>query len=128
MGSVARGCDVNKRALKEENERLEAELSEAIRKNGNLLSANIKYEDRVKQLNADLLAEKEKYAALLEKYIAMMEKTTRINEPAPDEKVVLLLDEVGGLILKWQVDNAYDQQLDSGFAKIKEKYMGGRRK
>ena len=75
---VARGCDVNKRALKKENERLEAELSEAIRKNGNLLSANIKYEDRVKQLNADLLAEKEKYASLLEKYIAMME--ARIKE------------------------------------------------
>ena len=115
-------------ALKKEIKRLEVELSEAIRKNGNLLSANIKYEDRVKQLNADLTAEKEKYSALLEKYIDMMEKTSRINEPAPDEMIVLLLDEVGGLILKWQVDNAYDQQLDIGFAKIKEKYMGGRRK
>ena len=125
---VARGCEMGTLALKKEIKRLEVELSEAIRKNGNLLSANIKYEDRVKQLNADLTAEKEKYSALLEKYIDMMEKTSRINEPAPDEMIVLLLDEVGGLILKWQVDNAYDQQLDIGFAKIKEKYMGGRRK
>lgn len=115
-------------SLKKEIKRLEVELSEAIRKNNDLLFARLKLEDETKRLRADLAAEREKYAALLEKYIDMMEKTTRINEPAPDEKVVLLLDEVGGLILKWQVDNAYDQQLDSGFAKIKEKYMGGRRK
>ena len=115
-------------ALKKEIERLEAERLEASRTISNLHYVRVKDADEIKSLRADLLAEKEKYAALLEKYIAMMEKTTRINEPAPDEKVVLLLDEVGGLILKWQVDNAYDQQLDSGFAKIKEKYMGGRRK
>lgn len=119
---------MNKRALKEENERLEAELSEACHKINDLHYVRVNDADEIKCLRADLLAEKEKYAALLEKYIDMMEKTTRINEPAPDEKVVLLLDEVGGLILKWQVDNAYDQQLDIGFAKIKEKYMGGRRK
>lgn len=115
-------------ALKKEIKRLEVELSEAYHKINDLHVVRFKYEDEIKQLRTDLTAEKEKYASLLEKYIAMMEKTTRINEPAPDEKVVLLLDEVGGLILKWQVDNAYDQQLDSGFAKIKEKYMGGRRK
>lgn len=125
---VARGCDMNKRALKKEIERLEADLSEAYKKINDLHFVSRKYEDEIKRLHDDLAAEREKYAALLEKYIDMMEKTTRINEPAPDEKVVLLLDEVGGLILKWQVDNAYDQQLDIGFAKIKEKYMGGRRK
>ena len=115
-------------ALKKEIERLEADLSEAYKKINDLHFVSRKYEDEIKRLHDNLAAEREKYAALLEKYIDMMEKTTRINEPAPDEKVVLLLDEVGGLILKWQVDNAYDQQLDSGFAKIKEKYMGGRRK
>ena len=120
---------MNKRALKEENERLEAELSEAIRKNGNLLSANIKYEDRVKQLNADLLAEKEKYAALLEKYIAMMEKATKLNEQtvetALDDMVVFVLADFEALIYKWMQDNAYDYQLDNGFREIKKKYMGG---
>ena len=119
---------MNKRALKEENERLRAELLEASRTISNLRVVNMRYEDEVKQLCTDLADTNGKYAELLEKYIDMMEKTSRINEPAPDEMIVLLLDEVGGLILKWQVDNAYDQQLDIGFAKIKEKYMGGRRK
>lgn len=80
----------------------------------------------------ELDAEKKKYAELLEQYIDMMEKTARINEQAvetaPDEMVMFVLEDVGALLLKWQQDNGYDYQLDNGFAKIKEKYMGGRRK
>ena len=60
-------------ALKKENERLEAELSEANRKIGDLHFVRVRDADEIKQLRTDLLAEKEKYAALLEKYIAMME-------------------------------------------------------
>lgn len=112
-------------SLREENEFLHDRI-DSLEKQINLAySGNSKL---CKELDAERIAGKEKYSALLEKYIDMMEKTSRTNEPAPDETVALLLDEVGGLILHWQVDNAYDQQLDIGFAKIKEKYMGGRRK
>lgn len=69
---------MNKRALKKEIERLEADLSEAYHKINDLHVVRFKYEDEIKQLRTDLLAEKEKYAELLEKYIAMME--ARIKE------------------------------------------------
>ena len=69
---------MKKRALKKENERLRGELLEASRTISNLRVVNMRYEDEIKQLRGDLLAEKEKYAALLEKYIAMME--ARIKE------------------------------------------------
>lgn len=112
-------------SLREENEFLHDRIFDLEKQINLAYCGNSKL---CKELDAEKINGKEKYSALLEKYIDMMEKTSRINEPAPDEMIVLLLDEVGGLILKWQVDNAYDQQLDIGFAKIKEKYMGGRRK
>ena len=107
-------------ALKKEIERLEAELSEAIRKNGNLLSANIKYEDRVKQLNADLLAEKEKYASLLEKYIAMMEKAANLYNPG--DEVLTIFCEIESMLLAWYAANYYDANLNECFERIKKKH------
>ena len=117
---VARGCEMGTLALKKEIKRLEVELSEAIRKNGNLLSANIKYEDRVKQLNADLLAEKEKYAALLEKYIAMMEKAANLYHPG--DEVLTIFDEIGSMLLAWYAANYYDANLNECFERIKKKH------
>lgn len=111
---------MTKRALKKEIKRLEVELSEAIRKNGNLLSANIKYEDRVKQLNADLTAEKEKYAALLEKYIAMMEKAANLYNPG--DEVLTIFDEIGSMLLAWYAANYYDANLNECFERIKKKH------
>lgn len=64
-------------ALKKEIERLEAELSEAYHKINDLHYVRVKDADEIKSLRADLLAEKEKYAALLEKYIAMMEERVK---------------------------------------------------
>lgn len=69
---------MNKRALKEENERLRAELLEASRTISNLRVVNMRYEDEVKQLCTDLADTKGKYAELLEKYIAMMEARVKV--------------------------------------------------
>ena len=69
---------MKKRALKKENERLRGELLKASRTISDLHYVRVKDADEIKSLRADLLAEKEKYAALLEKYIAMME--ARIKE------------------------------------------------
>ena len=78
MDLVARGCDMTKKALKIENERLQAELLKASRTVSHLRLVNMRYEDEIKQLRGDLTDAKEKYAALLEKYIAAME--ARVKE------------------------------------------------
>ena len=111
---------MNKRALKEENERLEAELSEAIRKISDLHYVRVKDADEIKQLRTDLLAEKEKYAALLEKYIAMMEKAANLYHPG--DEVLTIFCEIEGMLLAWYAANYYDANLNECFERIKKKH------
>lgn len=120
MALVARGCDMNKRALKEENERLEAELSEACHKINDLHYVRVNDADEIKCLRADLLAEKEKYAALLEKHIAMMEKAANLYHPG--DEVLTIFCEIESMLLAWYVANYYDAQLAECFERIKKKH------
>ena len=107
-------------ALKKENERMEAELSEANRKIGDLHFVKLKYEDEIKQLRTDFAAEKEKYAALLEKYIAMMEKAANLYHPG--DEVLTIFDEIGSMLLAWYAANYYDASLAECFERIKKKH------
>lgn len=107
-------------ALKKEIERLEAELSEAYHKINDLHYVRVKDADEIKQLNADLLAEKEKYASLLEKYIAMMEKAANLYHPG--DEVLTIFDEIGSMLLAWYVANYYDASLAECFERIKKKH------
>ena len=118
---------LEKKALKKEIERLEADLSEAYKKINDLHFVSRKYEDDIKRLRDDLAAEREKYAALLEKYIAMMEKAAKLNEQAiaPESEIVeRIFCDIEGMLLKWYYENAYDAQLDSGLKELRNKYMG----
>ena len=118
-------------ALKKENERLQKEINDLNMKISNLLRQQYDNRSTINDLREEISAEKEKYAALLEKYIAMMEKAAKLDdqtvETVPDDMMaVYILADVEALIYKCQQDNGYNYQLDSGFAKIKEKYLRGR--
>ena len=107
-------------ALKKEIERLEAERLEASRTISNLHYVRVKDADEIKSLRADLLAEKEKYAALLEKYIAMMEKAANLYHPG--DEVLTIFCEIESMLLAWYTANYYDAKLAECFERIKKKH------
>ena len=107
-------------ALKKEIERLEAELSEAYHKINDLHYVRVKDADEIKQLRTDLLAEKKKYASLLEKYIAMMEKAANLYHPG--DEVLTIFCEIESMLLAWYTANYYDANLNECFEKIKKKH------
>lgn len=113
---------MKKRALKQENERLEKALSEAYRKHSDLFFATREDEDEIKRLRDDLAAERKKYAALLEKYIAMMEKAANLHDPGVE--MMNAFHEIENMLLAWYQAEGYNAWLGSTFEKIKKKYTG----
>lgn len=65
-------------------EELEAENLELAKRCCDLKIVKHNLGDSIRALEAELEAEKERYADLLERHIAMMERTVRINEQRAD--------------------------------------------
>jgi hypothetical protein len=65
-------------------EELEAEKLELAKKRSDLILLNISMEGEIGELRAELEAERERYADLLERYIKTMERMVRIDEQRAD--------------------------------------------